>query len=59
VGQVDVLVVSNEATVSEGERAELTRLAAQTGANVEVVSGADDFLAVGCGVGALLRFRHT
>jgi peptide chain release factor subunit 1 len=58
-GQVDVLVVSDAAAVSEAQRAELIRLAAQTGAEVEVVSGADDFLAASGGVGALLRFRHT
>lgn len=55
-GQVDFLVLDATAELDVGQRNELVRLAATTGAEVEVVekhSGLDRF----GGVGALLRYR--
>ncbi len=55
-GQVDLLVLSNDAHLSRAERDELVRLAAVSDAGVEVVEGHALFNELG-GVGALLRYR--
>lgn len=54
-GQVDVLVLAQEANISDQERNELTRMATRTGAQVEVVQGHRQLEQMG-GVGALLRY---
>lgn len=55
-GQVDVLVVDATADVDEQQRDDLIRLAATTGAEVEIVDGHAGLGRFG-GVGALLRYR--
>jgi hypothetical protein len=57
-GQVDELLLDPAGDVDEGARNELIRLAASTGAGVEIVAGHPDFSALG-GVGALLRYRRS
>lgn len=56
-GQADILVIAEQAPLSEAARSELVTLAARTDAQVEVVS--QDAAALGAlgGVGALLRYR--
>ena len=55
-GQVDTLVLDAEASIDDDERNALVRLAATTGADVEVVEGHGPLGDLG-GVGALLRYR--
>lgn len=54
-GQVDTLVLAQEASYSDQERAELVLLATQTGAEVETVQGHGALQELG-GVGGLLRY---
>ena len=56
-GQVDVLLLDEDAPLSDTNRNELIRLAAGTGADVEVVRGHAVLSELG-GVGALLRYQH-
>ncbi|MDE3228856.1 MAG: hypothetical protein KGO05_03155 [Chloroflexota bacterium] len=56
-GQVDVLVIDEEVPLDSASRSELVRLAATTGADVEVVRQHQALRELG-GVGALLRYRH-
>ena len=55
-GQVDTLVLADEAALDEQERNDLVHLAAQTGAAVETVQGHEALVDAG-GVGALLRYQ--
>jgi peptide subunit release factor 1 (eRF1) len=55
-GQVDELLLAPNGDVDESARNELIRLAALTGASVEIVADHPDFEALG-GVGAFLRYR--
>jgi ribosomal protein L30E len=57
-GQVDVLIIAAEAEagLEETARSELIRLAATTGASVEVVEGHSVLVDLG-GVGGMLRYR--
>lgn len=57
-GQVEVLVLANDAPIDEEARRELVRLATNTSARVEVVQGHDELQQLG-GVGALLRYRMS
>lgn len=56
-GQVDVLVIDEEVPLDSATRSELVRLAATTGADVEVVRQSEALRELG-GVGALLRYKH-
>jgi hypothetical protein len=56
-GQVDVLVLDDEVPLESETRNELIRLAATTGADVEVVTHHLVLRELG-GVGALLRYKH-
>lgn len=56
-GQVDVLVLDEEVPLDPETRNELIRLAATTGADVEVVQQHEALSNLG-GVGALLRYKH-
>lgn len=56
-GQVDVLVLDAEAPLDDATRNHLIRLAANGGADVDVVAGHAVLRELG-GVGALLRYRH-
>jgi len=56
-GQVDVLLLDADAPLGDTDRNELIRLAAGTGADVEVVQGHAVLRELG-GVGALLRYQH-
>ncbi len=56
-GQVDMLLLAQDAPVDTDTRNNLVRLASITGADVEVVEQHDAFQELG-GVGALLRYRH-
>jgi peptide subunit release factor 1 (eRF1) len=55
-GQVEVLLLADEAEVDEAARNELIRLAAMTSASVEVIQDHPAFTELG-GVGGLLRYR--
>jgi hypothetical protein len=55
-GQVDELLLAPDGEIDEATRNDLVRLAALTGAIVEVVADHPDLQALG-GVGALLRYR--
>lgn len=55
-GQGEVLVLAEEASLPEPERNDLVRLAALSGAEVDVVPGHELLQQMG-GVGALLRYR--
>jgi hypothetical protein len=55
-GQVDTLLLAQEAELDEETRSDLVRRAAQTSASVEIVAGHEGLQHVG-GVGALLRYR--
>lgn len=55
-GQVEVLVLAEEAPLDEQERADLVRLAALSSAEVDLVTGHAILQQMG-GVGALLRYR--
>ena len=57
-GQVDVLVLDKEVPFDNATRNELIRLAATTGADVEVVQEHIVLRELG-GVGALLRYKHN
>jgi peptide chain release factor subunit 1 len=57
-GQVDVLVLDDEVPLDGETRNELIRLAATTGADVEVVEQHLVLRELG-GVGALLRYKHN
>jgi stalled ribosome rescue protein Dom34 len=54
-GQVDTLVLDDQHATNEAERAELVRLATNTGARVEVVSG-NSAMEPFAGIGAILRY---
>ncbi|GLV55377.1 hypothetical protein KDH_22240 [Dictyobacter sp. S3.2.2.5] len=56
-GQVDVLLLDQQAPLDETQRNELVRLAAQTDAQIENVTNHAAFQEMG-GVGAQLRFHH-
>ena len=56
-GQVDVLLLDPEADIGDETRRELIRLAATTGADVELVENHVRFQEMG-GVGAMVRYRH-
>jgi peptide chain release factor subunit 1 len=56
-GQADVLVLDADAPLEDAARNELLRLAAATGADVEVVTDHAVLPELG-GVGALLRYKH-
>lgn len=56
-GQVDMLLLAEGADVAAETRSDLVRLAALTGADVEVVGPHEAFEELG-GLGALLRYRH-
>ncbi len=55
-GQVDLLLLDANAELDDEKRNELIRLAATTGADVEVVEAHEGLMRFG-GVGALLRYR--
>ncbi len=57
-GQVDLLLLEANSDIDDEQRNELIRLAATTGADVEVVEAHDGLARFG-GVGALLRYRLT
>jgi hypothetical protein len=57
-GQVHILLLAPDAGIDELTRTELVRLAATTGAHVEIVEAHDDLSVLG-GIGALLRYRQT
>jgi peptide subunit release factor 1 (eRF1) len=56
-GQVDELVLDDQADLDEATRGELVRMAQLTSATVEVVQRHEGLQRMG-GVGALLRYRH-
>jgi protein required for attachment to host cells len=56
-GQVDTLLLADALALAPEARSDLVRLAALSGADVEVVQGHETFERLG-GVGALLRYRH-
>jgi peptide subunit release factor 1 (eRF1) len=55
-GQVDLLLLDAAAELDDDHRNDLIRLAATTGADLEVVEGHSGLSRFG-GVGALLRYR--
>jgi peptide chain release factor subunit 1 len=56
IGQVDTLVIADGGSIDDDARNDLVRLAATSGADVEVAEGHDGLGRLG-GVGGLLRYR--